>query len=670
MNITDVDINEAEKTLLPKDIHFDDERRDFIKGLESCDLLAVPGSGKTTALQAKLFCMARHLPLEKSQGILVLSHTNNAVNEVKKKLYDECSPLFEEPHFIGTVQDFVDKFLAIPFYEQFYKQKVHVIDGMAYEQEVEKYLKTSIWKLTKGTQYLYIKGVNFTDIRIQRTKDGSLKYTRGMNDELSFKPVMKWIREGTEQQKHEEIKADLKKMKQTIMKKGILHYDDCYILADAYIRKYPFVKKTLCKRFKYVFIDETQDLKKYQLDLIDSIFDSDECCIQRIGDKNQTIFNKPDRDIPDQWNIRKVKYLQNSLRLTESIAKVVNPFAVDNVAGNNSESMFTVKGKRQLENGDIPPYLILFDEYGKNKLLTTFNDLIEKYELRSTVDGKKYGFHIIGWSIRRKNGMSNNKLRLEDIFPNCAKASEKGQSSYDTLSEFLVFGCREHSMYECKTVIQKALVCLLRKLNVYDSDRKFFSKTRLENKIMLIGEDDFNDYKLLIYQTSVLLFLKRFSECYTLLVSYLTGSFSRIFEISTNNQELAVFCEKDFDTELINAETPSDFPDIEIESVHSTKGQTHCATMYVETSFKDYESSHLFKIKKKATKKSPELFYPNPLFQEKAVYAQVTCKAVMHMMYVGFSRPTHLLCYASYKHNWNDKRIEKMEQLGWKIINL
>lgn len=124
------------------------------------------------------------------------------------------------------------------------------------------------------------------------------------------------------------------------------------------------------------------------MDLIDSIFDSDECCIQRIGDKNQTIFNKPDRDIPDQWNIRKVKYLQNSLRLTESIAKVVNPFAVDNVAGNKSESMFTVKGKRQLEHGDIPPYLILFDEYGKNKLLTTFNELIEKYELRSTVDGK------------------------------------------------------------------------------------------------------------------------------------------------------------------------------------------------------------------------------------------------------------------------------------------
>lgn len=670
MNITDIDINEAEKTLLPKDMHFDDERRDFIKDLESCDLLAVPGSGKTTALQAKLFCMARHLPLEKDQGILVLSHTNNAVNEVKKKLYAECNPLFEEPHFISTVQDFVDKFLAIPYYEQFYKQKVHVIDGMAYEQEVESFLKASIWNLTKGTQYLYQKKSKFSDIRIHRAKDGSWKYTRGMDEELSFKPVRKWIREGSEQQMHEGIKADLIKMKKAIMKKGILHYDDCYILADAYISKYPFVKTTLRKRFKYIFIDETQDLKKYQLDLIDSIFDSDECCIQRIGDKNQTIFNKPDRDIPDQWNIRKVKYLQNSLRLTESIAKVVNPFAVDNVAGNNSESMFTVKGKRQLENGDIPPYLILFDEYGKNKLLTTFNDLIEKYELRSTVDGKKYGFHIIGWSIRRKNGMSNNKLRLEDIFPNCAKASEKGLSSYDTLSEFLVLGCREHSMYECKTVIQKALVCLLRKLNVCDSDGRLFSKTRLENKIMLMGEDDFNDYKLLIYQTSVLLFQKHYSECHTLLVGFLKGSFSRIFEISDNNPMLADYCEKEFDTELLNAEIPAAFPDIEIGSVHSAKGQTHCATMYVETSFKDYESSHLFKIKKIATRKRPEVLYPNPLFQEKAEYAQVTCKAVMHMMYVGFSRPTHLLCYASYKHNWSNERIEKMEQLGWKIINL
>lgn len=117
MIITDVDIEKAEQVLLSDGIHFDSERRLFIKDLESCDLLAVPGSGKTTALQAKLICMARHLPLEENKGILVLSHTNNAVNEVKKKLRTECYSLLDAPHFIGTVQDFVDKFLAIPYYD-------------------------------------------------------------------------------------------------------------------------------------------------------------------------------------------------------------------------------------------------------------------------------------------------------------------------------------------------------------------------------------------------------------------------------------------------------------------------------------------------------------------------------------------------------------------------
>ena len=44
-----------ETAYLPKDCYFDTERVDFIKNFDSIDLLAVPGSGKTTALIAKLF---------------------------------------------------------------------------------------------------------------------------------------------------------------------------------------------------------------------------------------------------------------------------------------------------------------------------------------------------------------------------------------------------------------------------------------------------------------------------------------------------------------------------------------------------------------------------------------------------------------------------------------
>lgn len=123
MEIKNRDIEIAERILLPVGCHFDEERRNFIQNLNSCDLLAVPGSGKTTALQAKLFCLAQQLPFDKKQGILVLSHTNNAVDEIKIKLRSECSLLFEAPNFIGTVQEFVDTFLAIPYYEMTYKKR-------------------------------------------------------------------------------------------------------------------------------------------------------------------------------------------------------------------------------------------------------------------------------------------------------------------------------------------------------------------------------------------------------------------------------------------------------------------------------------------------------------------------------------------------------------------
>lgn len=668
MIITDVDIETAEKVLLPNGIHFDDERRCFIKDLDSCDLLAVPGSGKTTALQAKLFCMARHLPLDGEQGVLVLSHTNNAVNEVKKKLRSECYKLFDAPHFIGTVQDFVDKFLAIPYYEQCFKQKVHVIDGMAYEQEVERYFNANFWQLTRGTKYLCHKKFEFASVRVHHINGGSLEYTKGLDEKLSFPFVKIWIDEGIEQKIYDGIKVDLLKMKKAILKKGILHYDDCYFLADTYINKYPFVVQMLRKRFKYVFIDETQDLKKYQLDLIDYIFNCDECCLQRVGDKNQTIFNRPDRPVSEQWVVRKMKCLQNSLRLTDSIAKVVNPFAVDKAIDETGNPRFSVVGKRQLEYGDIPPYLILFDEYTKDKLLPTFNDLIEKYHLRATKDGEKYGFHVIGWNLKRKDGESKEKLRLEDIFPNCVKSSDKGLSSYTTLSKFIVFGCREFSMHECKSVIQKIMICLLRNLGVLDNEGRYYSKKALEKQMELLGEDDYNEYKLLAYRASVLMYQHKYSECYILMVGYLRGSFSQIFKISDNNKVLEDFCENEFDTELLESESPEEYPDIKIGSVHSTKGQTHCATMYVDTSFKNYESFHLFKIKKKATKKTPAIYFQNPLFQEDANYNQVTCQAVMHMMYVGFSRPTHLLCYASYKYNWNDERIKRMGKLGWQVL--
>ena len=94
VEITDEDIRYAENILLPQGKTFDDERRKFICNLSTIDLQAVPGSGKTTALLAKLLILETKLPLSDGSGILVLSHTNAAVDEIKERIHQYCPKLF------------------------------------------------------------------------------------------------------------------------------------------------------------------------------------------------------------------------------------------------------------------------------------------------------------------------------------------------------------------------------------------------------------------------------------------------------------------------------------------------------------------------------------------------------------------------------------------------
>ena len=105
-------IKEAENLLINGNKFDNEERIPFIKNLNSCDLLAVPGSGKTTVLLAKLYCLSKHIPFKDGSGILVLSHTNAAVEEIERHLKRHCPNLFEYPNFVGTVQRFTDEFLA------------------------------------------------------------------------------------------------------------------------------------------------------------------------------------------------------------------------------------------------------------------------------------------------------------------------------------------------------------------------------------------------------------------------------------------------------------------------------------------------------------------------------------------------------------------------------
>ena len=103
--------------------------------------------------------------------------------------------------------------------------------------------------------------------------------------------------------------------------------------------------------------------------------------------------------------------------------------------------------------------------------------------------------------------------------------------------------------------------------------------------------------------------------------------------------------------------------EIHLGTVHSVKGQTHTATLYLESFYqkdgsgvdaKSYESQRLaaqFKGKK---------LLPN---------AKKRVRESARMVYVGFSRPTHLLAFAVHKERF-DMYFTDLDTEIWEVVEL
>ena len=275
INISDDHIARAESLLLPDGFSFDDERKEFIRNFQTLDLQAVPGSGKTTTLLAKLIALEQLAPLPNNAGILVLSHTNAAVEEINNRLSNYSPALFKYPNFVGTIQAFVDTFLCVPAYLDQYKKKPYRIDEEIYEENhyIPYQCQGFLNNRQDGDKILFKS-------RLYGSDDLAYGFGISGNFPLNNKGSNTYI--------------GLLGLKSGIREKGILCYDDAYIMAEEYLEKYPNVKKHLQQRFRYVFVDEMQDMDKHQYDILEKVFYDDgnsPSIYQRIGDKNQSIFS-------------------------------------------------------------------------------------------------------------------------------------------------------------------------------------------------------------------------------------------------------------------------------------------------------------------------------------------------------------------------------------------
>jgi len=737
ITITDQHIQEAEALLIDGRRFDENERIPFIKKLESCDLLAVPGSGKTTALLAKLYCLSKHLPLCNGSGILVLSHTNAAVNEIDKNLRKHCPKLFEYPNFVGTVQSFVNKFLANPACYQKYGTYLLTVDNdIANERIISQTKKLPFGHKLTGyffnqafnqhasiTKKILIENYGYDDngakqlikqLKDNKTiKNGSIKYLN--SKAIADLPIDKKAKEtfndiSSRATRKAEIESktlgirfkvdflcdqfiysdktlnfnsdsgrSLLNIFENNFTQGIVRYKDCYSLTSWYLHKYNIIKSLLRHRFKYVFIDEMQDLEDYQIKIIDEAFhtDNSQTIIQRIGDVNQAIYNS-DKKVKTKadWPVREpILYLKDSMRLTREVADVVNYFTLDRQRNENGGPRFVVNGQRALVPA-IKPHLIVFDNDSKVNLTSKFKELIRTFNLPHTPEGHKYGYKIIGWNAQwNDDDEHNGKLRLEDLFEGYKKEQTSKKETYDTLSKYLQYWDRNKTTTRAtQDAILRALIHVLRlegkncigKVRGQDVDRYFTISELIKHIQDGINDSDYELFKKYMYEWSFSLSVKKNPQpVYEAIKAFLMDKFKIWFglQITTATN---IFIGREFEPLIIQEENASDNEiandgiNIDIGTVHSVKGQTHCATMYVETSYYEYETQKRF-VKEALNKEEHNFDLSNA--------SDIRGKEAFKMMYVGFSRPTHLLCFAALKENV-ESEIENYRTAGWEIIDI
>ncbi|MFB6182317.1 MAG: UvrD-helicase domain-containing protein [Candidatus Magasanikbacteria bacterium] len=636
INIQKEEIKYAEEILLPEDCTFDEKRTEFIKDFHTLELHAVPGSGKTTALMAKLLILEKYLPFENGSGILVISHTNRAVEEIKNEIGKYCPKLFSYPNFVGTIQKFVNNFLTKPKYNNEYKNKPKCINS---EEYVKKFVNRLPNNLLYGLKQKFKSNYKsfLVDILLD-TQTNKLK--RGVFSDIDDFPY--------NHSNPSPTYKELRQIKKNLINEGVLSYKDAYYLAFNHLKNFSHLKQILQQRFVYTFVDEMQDMDRFQIELLNDIFLEDSKSVpvyQMIGDTNQSIYSGSSFTEDILWkknpNIKTSKF-KGSYRLSVKNSNVIQNFSLD------SKDIDSWNNK-----SNIPPHLVVFDEDSIPKVKDKFIELINQFNLEKY--DSSYPYYAIGWTHERGEG----RLGIKDYFSDYNKNDRNSQSYTNMITYLSELSVGGKSVKTSRDNILQSLVRILNKENIKIDEQNRFTKNRLLNFLEHNFTKEYDDLRKKILNWSKELKRGEVKEVHELIQKYIQNSFFECFEnlnYNSLNSGTQNFIESADKEEIEENKEDSqiykkDSIELKIDSVHAVKGMTHSATLYLETFYQSkYESERL----------KPQ--FCGKEFSDNRVYHKQSAK----IAYVGMSRPKHLLCFAIHK----DRFDPDFDNDYWKVIDI
>jgi len=672
-------LKEAEDLFLPKRTQFEPDSLEFIKCLESADVVACPGSGKTTALLAKLFILSKYMPFEFNKGICVLTHTNVAIDEIKRRMGKASSVLFTYPNFFGTIQSFVDRFLAIPAYVSLYGNREVTIDDDVYESRFWK----SVIRAKSEDNKFWSNGYIYNLLKPQEKK---LDYIEQCFPKyltmLGFHPMWKWdgslkltFRNFEKNTELKDSKTDsykfIEKLVLRTLETGVLCFIDAFNLSQFYMSRYPQVVEALSSRFCYLFIDEIQDTDHTQIDLINRVF-NDSVVKQRIGDPNQAIYDSQVTD-EDAWIPSENKIIiSNSKRISQQIANVIHNVCIKPEAN--------LDGVNRGTGSLLSPVMILYDNNSQLEVLTKYCELIKEREGlwkdELACASKIPVYYALGWTHDNEGKTTKGliKISIRSYFPDYHRPIRSGNPIYDSLKNYLVKPIDSQLQLNPSKISNSLISSFLRVLSEGDkndpSNGKRYTQRSLI-KLLKNDEDLFFDFK-----TKMALWVKQIAKhacdntscshkdevyphcVFEQMIQYLRETWLPHFEI--DEAQVSEFITNPIE-QMANTSTEtnvfySNGIDIQVGTVHSVKGQTHTATLFLECFSYDFNGNQLL-----------DYLTGDKTYSSKDGKNR---KCTLKVAYVAMSRPTHFLCAAFHKDRIPQTAHKQLEELGWSLVTI
>lgn len=616
------DFTPIEKLLLPNGCCFANDARNVINSWNSNDILACPGSGKTTVLIAKLKLIADKSPLKDGRGVCVLSHTNVAVSELKAKLGKSAERLLSYPNFVGTIQTFVDQYITFPFLRQFANTSIQVISDEDYANHLYSLICKTDSKLKWFIDQQYNAfGVKRYDSVVKfmaniYTDDEGGIHLSGVNRVLAGKSTNSAI-------------SYARAIQRLLSEEGLIRYNDTYRYTLLALKKYGSSLQTLLsRRFQYVFVDEYQDCSTLQRNVLDALFSGTETIFQKIGDVDQAIYNSTNDNTP-VWQVEdSYMSIAHSNRYSQEIADVLS------VLRTNQETIISSRGVQR-----IKPTLFVYDSSSRLRVIPTFIQ-----EIQSNGLAKPEGIYKAVGMFENVSG-----LKISDYWPTFQKKVNQQSIVHfpDYISE-ISSALANGSLSLSERWIRKLLSKVLHYVGIKDEAEKEYGSIFIKRYIS-------NSFPQ-IYQSSIL----SLSQIHDFSYSAVEKKVKEIFASLLGDGWLEIipdsFMQPVREPQVASEDSHILYDESSIsivfDTVYGVKGETHDATLYLETE----------------TKKSSDIRRILPLLERKITQCKNELQEKSRRcIYVGFSRPKYLLCLAISEKTYVGHETAFS---SWKIVDL